>query len=303
MEKERDPKLLPITNIQRFCTQDGPGIRTTIFVKGCPLRCVWCHNPETQSPAPEYFYTDKFCIQCGGCVSVCPAGAHHLTGDGHFIHRGVCTHCMKCTEVCHTGALEPCLQERTVENLYEEVLKDRDFYGKTGGVTLSGGEPMLYAANAGRLLQMAKDAGIGTAIETCGYFDSALLEKVIPYTDLFLWDVKDTNDERHRANTGVSTEKILENLRRADTHGATTRLRCILIHGVNLEEAHLAAIVRLYKSLRHCQGVEVLPCHTYGAGKYRQLGHSSQMKKEWIPTTKEITAAKKFLRQYVRLIV
>lgn len=294
-------ELLPITNIQHFCTQDGPGIRTTIFFKGCPLRCVWCHNPETQSAAPEYFYTEKFCIQCGRCASVCPAKAHRIRQEGHLIDRSLCTRCMQCTAVCPTGALEACLQEKTVEELYREVLKDREFYGKTGGVTLSGGEPMLYAKTVSKLLQMAKEAGIGTAMETCGYFDSALLTEVLPWTDLFLWDIKDTDAKRHLANTNAPIDRILENLRRADACGAATRLRCILIRGVNLDEAHLAAIARLCESLRHCQGVELLPCHTYGEEKYVQLGRCGDIRKEWIPTAGEMAEARKFLRKYVRL--
>lgn len=297
-----EQELLPITNIQKFCTQDGPGIRTTIFFKGCPLRCVWCHNPETQSVLPEYFYTDRFCIHCDRCVSICPAGAHQIVNGTHLIHHSRCTHCMHCTTACPTGALEPCLQKRTVEELYQEILKDRDFYGKTGGVTLSGGEPMLYARPAARLLRQVKAADISTAIETCGFFDSEMLSDIVPFTDLFLWDVKDTDEERHLANTGASFRKIVENLRLADSLGAATRLRCILIRSVNLNETHLTAIARLYESLRHCQGVELLPYHAYGEAKYAQLGRDGCIRRDWIPTAAELTKAKKFLRKYVPLI-
>ena len=293
--------MLPVTKIQKFCTHDGPGIRTTVFLKGCPLRCLWCHNPETQSRRMEFFHAPQFCVGCGVCVNVCPAGVHAFAPE-HRIHREVCTGCMACTAACPSGALEACATRMSPDAIVAEVMKDRAFYGAAGGLTLSGGEPLLHGRAVLPILQAAKDAGITTAIETCGVFDAGLLSDVVPLTDLFLWDVKDTDPLRHQRNTGGSLETVLANLRQADALGAKTRLRCILLNGVNLHEAHLAALCELYHTLQHCEGIELLPYHTYGDDKNIQLGRTSSAHVAWIPTDAQMSEASAYIEKHAVLI-
>ncbi len=294
--------MFPVTKIQHFCTKDGPGIRTTVFLKGCPLRCVWCHNPETQSVSPPFFYSDKLCILCGGCRVACSQNVHRINDTSHILDRTACNGCMKCVEACPTGALEKCSQWLSAEEIFSQVMKDAAFYGTTGGVTFSGGEPTVHAGELILLLNRFRENGINTAIETCGYFDPAFLPGLTKTTDLFLWDIKDTDDRRHLANTGVSNRKIIGNLKLADELGAKTILRCILLKSVNLNIVHLQTIISIYNSLKHCAGVELIPYHTYGVSKNIQLGQNETPHEEWIPSAEEICQAETFLRQYIPVI-
>lgn len=289
---------LIVTNIQRFCTHDGPGIRTTVFLKGCPLRCTWCHNPETQSARPEIFYFKQRCIGCGACEAVCTEGAHRFTeAEGHVFLAARCHGCGACAAACPAGALEAVGREMEAEAVLAEAEKDRAFYGEEGGLTVSGGEPMFQAEGCLQLLRLARRAGISTAVETCGQFEPALAEQLAGAADLLLWDLKDTDPARHKAYTGVSGVRILENLRRADEAGARIRLRCIMVQGVNMEDAHLRAIADICTSLHGCEGVELLAYHAYGSSKLKQLGRSGGGRKDWIPSTEQMRAAGARLRE------
>ena len=289
--------MFPVTKIQHFCTKDGPGIRTTVFLKGCPLRCVWCHNPETQLAAAQFFYSDNLCIHCSACAEVCPSNVHRITATEHLLDRTACNGCMKCGNSCPTGALENCSQWLSAEEIFRQVMKDAVFYRDIGGVTFSGGEPTVHANKLIPLMKLFQSSNIHTAIETCGYFDPTILSELVNATDLFLWDIKDTDNKRHFTNTGVSCDRIISNLKMADTLGAKTVLRCILLKSVNLETGHLKEIVSIYSSLKHCDGVELIPYHTYGASKNVQLGRNENAHQEWIPSETEISMAKAFLRQ------
>ncbi|MBQ5791519.1 MAG: glycyl-radical enzyme activating protein [Clostridia bacterium] len=284
---------MKIAEIQRFCMHDGPGVRTVIFLKGCPLRCAWCHNPETQSPHPQLLFEEQKCLACRACGE-CPQEVHRFE-KMHTLQRESCVACGSCVSLCPTGALSLCGKDMTPAELLEIILRDAPFYQNGGGVTLSGGEPFLQGEEAPELLRLCKEKGISTAVETCGYVSPALLEKAVPFVDLFLWDVKDTDDPRHLAYTGVSNKPIMENLRRVDSLGGKTRLRCILVNGVNTEEAHYTAIAELFHSLQNCEGVELLPYHPYGDSKAKAAGMASASHREWIPSEETVLQGKNAL--------
>lgn len=287
--------LMPTTNIQRFCMHDGPGVRTTVFLKGCPLRCWWCHNPETQSTAQQILFYEKKCIRCGACETICPNGAQQMEPIRVY-ERQKCDLCGKCVQVCCREALSFALQEISLEEVLDVAIKDRVFYGNKGGITISGGEPMLHSDETLALLAACKERGIGTAVETCGYFDPKYLRELVKYTDVFLWDLKDTEEERHKQYTGVSNRRILENLYEADRLGARIILRCIMVNGVNMEENHYQGIASVYHKLSRCEAVELLPYHIYGASKTQALGESDKGKEEWIPSEEQIEHARDYLK-------
>lgn len=301
-DRSRDGLRLPVTEIQRFCMHDGPGVRTVVFFKGCPLRCAWCHNPETQKATPEMLFYESKCIFCGACVSACPTGVHVLHPERVF-DRNACAACGHCAAVCCTNALAPAATGMTVAEITEAVLRDRAFYGDTGGVTLSGGEPMTHAEGAVALLTACREAGITTCVETCGEFPAHLLPSICAVTDLFLWDVKDTDSHRHKAYTGVDNTRILQNLREADRLGAKTRLRCILVAGVNTTESHYEALAALYGELNHCEGIELIPYHAYGGSKMLPLGMPDNGRVEWIPSRETVDAAEALLRERGAVVI
>ena len=286
-----------VTEIQRFCMHDGPGIRTVVFLKGCPLRCAWCHNPETQFAKREILFYPKKCIGCSACAYVCPNGAHNITDTEHIFNRKLCTGCEKCIEACCSKALAASSEIMTTDEVFAEIEKDRAFYGENGGVTLSGGEPFMQAQEAVELLKMCKNHGIGTAVETCGYFEASILEEAVPLVDCFLWDFKDGNDKRHKKYTGVSNDKIKRNILLADSLGANIVLRCIMVKGVNIKEDHFNAIAELWHRLKHCKYVELIPYHAYGGSKMTALGKKDNGNNAWIPDKNDIEYARGFLER------
>ena len=289
---------LNVTEIQRFCMHDGPGVRTTVFLKGCPLHCAWCHNPETQAFKPELLFYPNKCIGCAACEAVCPSGVHTVSvGEKHLIDRAKCVACGECVKACPTTALELCGTSYTVGEILSAVKKDLAFYGENGGVTLSGGEPLAQGEAALELLKACKESGLSTAVETCGYVASALLQKAVPYVDLFLWDVKDTDSARHKQYTGVGNERIFENLSLINERNANIRLRCILVNGINTDERHYAAIAELAGRIHRLDGVELLPYHAYAGTKAVFLGGKDNGRTDWIPEKEQIEAAKAMLRQ------
>ena len=284
---------LRVTEIQRFCMHDGPGLRTTVFLKGCPLRCAWCHNPETQRTHQEILFYANKCIGCRLCESKCAYNAHSF-GVQHLLDRKACVTCGACAKDCPTAALELCGKELTIDEIVTEIERDRAFFGNNGGVTLSGGEPLMHGEGAVALLKACKARGLTTAVETCGFVDADILCAAIPFVDFFLWDVKDTDDERHKRYTGVSNKKILENLISADTKGAKTRLRCILVAGVNTNEAHYHKVAKIASSLQNCEGVEWIPYHAYGGTKATFLGGEDNGRKNGFPRRNKLRMQRKF---------
>lgn len=266
-------KTATVFNVQRFSLGDGPGIRTTVFMKGCPLNCLWCHNPESKNAYPELMlYPDK-CIGCGSCLKVCPKGLHTIGEQGeHLIDRERCARCFACSESC-VGALEAAGKEMSVEDVLTEVMKDKAFYDNSGGgMTLSGGEPLMHFDFSLALLTSAKEQGLHTCIETCGYAPWEHIEALIPYVDIFLWDVKEIDPARHKEYTGVSNERILENLRKLSAAGAEIVLRCPIIPGLNDRKEHLSGIAALAEELSGVTRVDVEPYHPLGQGKSEALG-------------------------------
>lgn len=292
---------LKITQIQRFCMHDGNGIRTTVFLKGCPLRCAWCHNPETQEYRTQLTFYENKCIACGLCKG-CLNKVHTFDGK-HLVCYDNCVACGNCVGVCPSGALELSGMEYSIDEILSVVEKDRAFYSNVGGITVSGGEPFSQREGLISLLKKCKKIGLNTAVETCGYADASHILKAIPYTDLFLWDIKDTNNERHIKYTSRSNEKIIENLRLADSQGAKIRLRCILVNGVNTNKEHYISIAEIYGSLKGCEGIELIPYHAYGEAKGKFIGKKINSVPEWIPTSEQIDDAKEVIKSKGALVI
>lgn len=273
-----------IFDIQRFCVHDGPGIRTTVFFKGCPLRCIWCHNPESQSSAVSIAYYAHKCISCGACVNTCTRGCHSLPQADipetrHRFDRQNCVKCGACAAACPNAALEKLGRRMTAEEILCTVERDRIFYRNSGGgLTVSGGEPLMQSAFLLTLLQMAKERGISTCIETCGYARSDVIRSILPYTDLVLFDVKETDSVRHKALTGVPLEPILENLRLIDALGTKIILRLPLVPGKNLRDDHLARVARIAADLTGLLEINIMAYHTLGSSKYEALNMEDEMR-------------------------
>jgi pyruvate formate lyase activating enzyme len=262
-----------VFNIQRFSIQDGPGIRTTVFLKGCPLHCVWCSNPESQNFKPEIVHRDSLCTKCGLCIGVCPVKAISMRDKGVSIDRQICTNCGDCLSVCLPEALKILGQTMSAGEVFLEIKKDADFYRNSGGgVTASGGEPMAQPDFVAALFKLCQDSGIDTCIETCGYASAEALEKVLSYTSLVLYDVKMGDGKSHREWTGASNEEILLNLQRTIASGVPVTIRVPLIPGINDSHQELKKIARIAaNSLKKSGKVELLPYHRFGMGKYQQL--------------------------------
>ena len=280
---EKNETTLTVSEIQRFCMHDGPGLRTTVFLKGCPLGCAWCHNPETQRMSKQLLFYEKKCVLCGGCEVTCTQGVHKINAT-HIIDRPRCTVCGKCIDVCPTGAVEICGRDMKISEIVEATQKDIAFYGEQGGITVSGGEPFAHKYATVELLKKCKEAGLNTAVETCGYTDPAVLQAALPYVDLFLWDIKDTNDKRHRQYTGVGNKLILDNLDMINRLGGKVRLRCILVNGVNTEKEHYRSLAEIALSLDNFDGIDFLPYHAYAGAKATFIGLEDNGKPEWIPS-------------------
>jgi len=260
-----------VFNVQRYSLHDGPGIRTTVFLKGCPARCLWCHNPESQAFGPEVIRVETRCASCGTCATVCPHGAPP-PGSGR------CTACGACVEACPTGARELAGRETTADEVMAEVARDRIFFQDSGGgVTFSGGEPLAQIEFLRALLQAARGHGLHTAVDTCGFAPREDLLSLVPLVDLFLFDVKLLDDARHRELTGLPTGPILDNLRALVQAHPSVWVRVPIIPGHTDGEADVAALAALVAELVSVRHVSLLPFHATGGAKARRLGRPAPL--------------------------
>jgi pyruvate formate lyase activating enzyme len=263
-----------IFDIQRFSIHDGPGIRTTVFLKGCPLRCLWCGNPESIPPEPSLSYLADKCIGCGECVKVCRPGAVSLSSAGKAaVNRQLCTRCGDCAGHCDPKALEMVGRTTTAEDVLAIVLRDHAYYEASGGgLTLSGGEPLLQPDFAEALLNAAKVEGLHCCVETSGYGPWDAVDRLRPLVDVWLYDCKETDPHLHAKFTGVWNSQILENLQRLHDAGAKIVLRCPMIPQHNARVEHLEGIVALARKLPKLQGVELLPYYDLWRAKLKRFG-------------------------------
>lgn len=268
-----------IFDIKRFAVHDGPGIRTTVFFKGCPLRCLWCHNPESMKIQRQIVFFENKCIGCGECFKRCPNKAIEATPQGRKYYRERCTLCGTCVEYCYAEATVMQGKIVSVEEVIEEVKKDMPFYENSGGgVTLSGGEPTMQPEFCIAILQESKKAGMHTALDTSGYTKFDILKEIIKYVDLILYDLKVIDPQKHKEYTGVTNEIIISNLKEVDKIDVPIEIRIPTIPGFTDSEDNLLATCELINSLRNVERIKMLPYHRLGEGKYARLDIEYKLK-------------------------
>ena len=286
-------------DIRRFSIHDGPGIRTTAFLKGCPLRCWWCHNPEGLSAAPEVVWRAERCTRCGTCITTCPEEALSWAGDTPRLDQTRCTLCGECADQCYAEAREVLGRTMTADQVLAELERDRAFYDESGGgVTFSGGEPLAQPEFLLELLRGCREREMHTAVDTCGHAPWETVDRIRPLVSLFLYDLKLLDDDRHRSYTGVSNSMGLENLKALAAAGHDIVLRVPLIPGVNDDEDSLRQMGTFVAHLVRPPRVVILPYHALGATKYARLGREYRMGEIPPPTDGRVASAAHALRGF-----
>lgn len=289
-----------VFDIKKFSLHDGPGIRTTVFLKGCGLRCWWCHNPESQRPQPELLLNPERCIACGACAADCPEGAITVTTGSEYIEvmtdRKRCACCGTCVEGCYADARTIVGRAMTVADVLAEILRDQPFYDQSaGGVTVSGGEPLLQPVFLEALLAACQTSGLHTTVDTCGHIPTAALDRVRPYVNLFLYDLKIMDEARHRQYTGATNTLLLHNLRHLAEHGHRIIVRVPIIPGITDDTANLEAIAAFLKPLNTIERIDILAYHRIGGDKYTRLGRTNPMPPTEPPTATSMAAVERIL--------
>lgn len=288
-----------VFNIQRYSIDDGPGVRTTVFLKGCPLNCLWCSNPESWNPLPEVTWRYTSCKKCGTCVETCPLGLVTLDEDGVHIDRKSCDRCGKCVEACIQGALRMSGTKMTVEEVYNVVKRDMDYYRLSGGgLTCSGGEILMQADFVAELFKRCRKNGIHTCADTSGFGSQQDMEIILAYADLVYYDLKHMDPAEHKKLCGQSNDLILKNLALVVEKAIPIVIRVPLIPGYNDSDENITAIAKTVAELNKGISVNILPYHRYGENKYRMIDMKYRLKDVKYPTEKELDKAKQIIESF-----
>lgn len=283
-----------IVSIKRFEIHDGDGVRTTLFLKGCPLKCRWCHNPESISPASTLFYNPQKCINCGECLNVCHC--HTAKNSLHIFERENCISCGKCADYCLGNAITLYGKEVSVDEILPKLLEDKPFFDESGGgVTLSGGEPLLQSEFCAELLKKLKSYGVNTAVDTCGYVKKQDIDRVLPYTDTFLYDIKAINPDIHKKCTGITNEIILENIKYIDSLNKEIEVRIPFVPTMN--DGEMPKIAEFLSHLKNLKKIKILPYHSFGASKYEYIGEKYSLNLK-SPSDDELSKTLKIFKEY-----
>ncbi len=288
-----------IFDIKRFSIHDGPGIRTTVFLKGCPLACEWCHNPESQKFTPELILKLDRCLGCGACVEICPEEAITMVDGKSLTNWDRCTHCGDCVAVCYTGARELAGEDVSVGEILEIVERDRVFYAESGGgVTFSGGEPLSQPEFLEETLKACRNAGLHTALDTSGHASWEVVNRIRAYVDLFLYDVKFIDKDLHKKYTGVSNELILDNLQKLAEHGHKIHIRTPIIPEINDAPEHIQQLGEFVARLPGISRLDVLAYHEMASEKYRRLGRDYPLRGCKSPSDSAMQNIARTLREF-----
>ena len=282
-----------IFDIRKYSIHDGPGIRTAVFFKGCPLRCWWCHNPEGQNIEPELVYRESRCIGCGECSRSCQREAISLVAQSISVNRDDCVLCGNCCRMCPSDALSIAGKQMSVKEILEEIEKDRIFYEESGGgVTFSGGEPLLQPDFLNTLLNECKERAIHTTVDTCGFAQYEIIDRIRGKVDLFLYDIKTMDSRKHRKYTGASNERILKNLKKLAEGGSSIVVSFPIIPGINDDDKNVTRTAEFISSLPNIQQVNLLPYHKAGIEKYKNLDKPYKLGRIQPPSNQRINSVK-----------
>lgn len=273
-------KKAVIMEIQRYSIHDGPGIRTTVFLKGCHMKCAWCHNPESQDREPELMYFEKSCIQCRECEAICDQNAHTFYNGKHEMNVLICRECDKkkrCEETCCSESIRLCGKSMSVDEVLQEILRDKEYYGQEGGVTFSGGEPLLQEEFLREIMLLCKEKNINIGLDTTLNVEWERIEQVLPYVDFYLIDIKSMDEKQHVELTGQSNRNLLENIRLLSKAGGRIIIRMPIVYGCNDSPAEMEQRNQLLEEIKGIERIDSIPVSNHAKEKYKALGRSIEL--------------------------